>query len=143
MLSINNVLNRRSFLAGAAAFGSTAALAGCSSGGSDGGSADDGKTFPVINPARGDIIAEVADLSRAEVARAIEVVEFAIGIPHLLKGEVTENVGTHVDSHSLRQPLGVVAEGAAYVDAFEYFVVAGVGGAQVGGHGFGVVEVGY
>ena len=28
-----------------------------------------------------------------------------IGIPHLLKGEVTENVGTHVDSHSLRQPL--------------------------------------
>ncbi len=44
-----------------------------------------------------------------EVTRGIEVVEFAIGIPHLLKGEVTENVGTHVDSHSLRQPLGVVA----------------------------------
>ena len=33
--------------------------------------ADDGKTFPVVNPARGDVIAEVADLSRAEVARAI------------------------------------------------------------------------
>jgi malonate-semialdehyde dehydrogenase (acetylating)/methylmalonate-semialdehyde dehydrogenase len=44
-----------------------------------------------------------------EVTRGIEVVEFAAGIPHLLKGEVTENVGTHIDSHSLRQPLGVVA----------------------------------
>ena len=44
-----------------------------------------------------------------EVTRGIEVVEFAVGIPHLLKGEVTENVGTSVDSHSLRQPLGVVA----------------------------------
>jgi len=44
-----------------------------------------------------------------EVTRGIEVVEFSIGIPHLLKGEVTENVGTSVDSHSLRQPLGVVA----------------------------------
>ena len=55
MFSINNVLNRRSFLAGAAALGSTAALAGCSSGGSDGGSADDGKTFKigVIGPLTG------------------------------------------------------------------------------------------
>jgi len=44
-----------------------------------------------------------------EVTRGIEVVEFACGGPHLLKGEVTENVGTDVDSHSLRQPLGVVA----------------------------------
>jgi malonate-semialdehyde dehydrogenase (acetylating)/methylmalonate-semialdehyde dehydrogenase len=44
-----------------------------------------------------------------EIARGLEVVEFATGIPHLLKGEVTENVGTQVDSHSLRQPLGVVA----------------------------------
>ena len=47
MFSINNVLNRRSLLAGAAALGSTAALAVCSSGGSDGGSADDGKTFNI------------------------------------------------------------------------------------------------
>jgi len=37
------------------------------------------------------------------------VVEFATGIPHLLKGEYTENVGTGVDSYSIRQPLGVVA----------------------------------
>ncbi len=55
MFSINNALSRRSFLAGAAALGSTAALAGCSSSGSDGGSADDGKTFKigVIGPLTG------------------------------------------------------------------------------------------
>jgi malonate-semialdehyde dehydrogenase (acetylating) / methylmalonate-semialdehyde dehydrogenase len=44
-----------------------------------------------------------------EVTRGIEVVEFAVGAPHLLKGEMTENVGTGVDSHAVRQPLGVVA----------------------------------
>jgi malonate-semialdehyde dehydrogenase (acetylating)/methylmalonate-semialdehyde dehydrogenase len=44
-----------------------------------------------------------------ELARGIEVVEFATAAPHLLKGDITENVGTRVDSHSLRQPLGVVA----------------------------------
>ncbi|MDI5932754.1 CoA-acylating methylmalonate-semialdehyde dehydrogenase [Halomonas kalidii] len=44
-----------------------------------------------------------------EVRRGIEVVEFACGGPHLLKGEVTENIGTDIDSLSLRQPLGVVA----------------------------------
>lgn len=49
------------------------------------------------------------DDALGEVTRGLEVVEFAIGIPHLLKGEITENVGTNVDSHSLRQPLGVVA----------------------------------
>jgi malonate-semialdehyde dehydrogenase (acetylating) / methylmalonate-semialdehyde dehydrogenase len=47
--------------------------------------------------------------SLGEVARGVEVVEFATAAPQLLKGEVTENVGTQVDSHSLRQPLGVVA----------------------------------
>jgi malonate-semialdehyde dehydrogenase (acetylating)/methylmalonate-semialdehyde dehydrogenase len=47
--------------------------------------------------------------AKGEVARGIEVVEFATGAPHLLKGEITENVGTRVDSHALRQPLGVVA----------------------------------
>jgi malonate-semialdehyde dehydrogenase (acetylating)/methylmalonate-semialdehyde dehydrogenase len=47
--------------------------------------------------------------SLGELARGVEVVEFATGAPQLLKGEVTENVGTRVDSHSLRQPLGVVA----------------------------------
>ncbi|HAY47654.1 MAG TPA: methylmalonate-semialdehyde dehydrogenase (CoA acylating), partial [Thalassospira sp.] len=44
-----------------------------------------------------------------EVTRGIEVVEFATGAPQLLKGEFTENVGTKVDSHSVRQPLGIVA----------------------------------
>ncbi|HYE00110.1 MAG TPA: aldehyde dehydrogenase family protein, partial [Alphaproteobacteria bacterium] len=44
-----------------------------------------------------------------ELQRGLEVVEFACGIPQLLKGEFTENVGTGVDSWSVRQPLGVVA----------------------------------
>jgi malonate-semialdehyde dehydrogenase (acetylating) / methylmalonate-semialdehyde dehydrogenase len=44
-----------------------------------------------------------------EVQRGLEVVEFACGIPHLLKGGFSENVSTDVDSYSLRQPLGVVA----------------------------------
>jgi malonate-semialdehyde dehydrogenase (acetylating)/methylmalonate-semialdehyde dehydrogenase len=43
------------------------------------------------------------------VQRGIEVVEFACGIPHLLKGEHSENVGTQVDAHTLRQPVGVCA----------------------------------
>ena len=44
-----------------------------------------------------------------EVQRGLEVVEFACGIPHLLKGEFTESVGTGIDAWSIRQPLGVVA----------------------------------
>jgi len=47
--------------------------------------------------------------AKGEVQRGIEVVEFATGAPQLLKGEITENVGTRVDSHAVRQPLGVVA----------------------------------
>src|SRR5262245_6386646 len=43
------------------------------------------------------------------VQRGIEVVEFACGIPQLLKGEHAENVGTQVDTHTLRQPVGVCA----------------------------------
>jgi malonate-semialdehyde dehydrogenase (acetylating)/methylmalonate-semialdehyde dehydrogenase len=43
------------------------------------------------------------------VQRGIEVVEFACGIPHLLKGEYSENVGTGVDAHTVRQPVGVCA----------------------------------
>ncbi|MCD6043010.1 MAG: methylmalonate-semialdehyde dehydrogenase [Burkholderiales bacterium] len=43
------------------------------------------------------------------VQRGIEVVEFACGIPQLLKGEYSENVGTQVDTHTLRQPVGVCA----------------------------------
>ena len=44
-----------------------------------------------------------------EVARGIEVVEFACGIPHLLKGEFSRNVGPEIDTYSDRQPLGVCA----------------------------------
>jgi malonate-semialdehyde dehydrogenase (acetylating)/methylmalonate-semialdehyde dehydrogenase len=47
--------------------------------------------------------------ARGEIVRGMEVVEFACGIPDLLKGEHSENVGTGVDAFSLRQPLGVVA----------------------------------
>jgi malonate-semialdehyde dehydrogenase (acetylating) / methylmalonate-semialdehyde dehydrogenase len=47
--------------------------------------------------------------ARGEVQRALEVVEFACGIPQLIKGEFSENVSTNVDSYSIRQPLGVVA----------------------------------
>jgi malonate-semialdehyde dehydrogenase (acetylating)/methylmalonate-semialdehyde dehydrogenase len=43
-----------------------------------------------------------------EVARGQEVVEFACAIPHLIKGEMTENASTNVDVSSIRQPLGVV-----------------------------------
>ena len=57
-------------------------------------SSEHGKTFP---DAKGDI------------QRGLEVVEFACGIPHLLKGEFTEGAGPNIDIFSVRQPLGVVA----------------------------------
>ena len=47
--------------------------------------------------------------AKGEVARGLEVVEFACGIPHLLKGEYSAQVAGAVDSYSMRQPLGVVA----------------------------------
>ena len=47
--------------------------------------------------------------AKGSITRGLEVVEFACGIPHLLKGEFSENVGTGVDSFSMRQPLGVCA----------------------------------
>ncbi len=47
--------------------------------------------------------------AEGSVQRGIEVVEFACGIPHLLKGEHSENVGTQVDTHTVRQPVGVCA----------------------------------
>jgi malonate-semialdehyde dehydrogenase (acetylating)/methylmalonate-semialdehyde dehydrogenase len=59
----------------------------------------------VITAEHGKVLSD----AMGEIQRGIEVVEFATAAPQLLKGEVTENVGTRVDSHSLRQPLGVVA----------------------------------
>ncbi len=47
--------------------------------------------------------------AQGEVARGIEVVEFACGIPQLLKGQFTEQIGGGIDNWSMRQPLGVVA----------------------------------
>src|SRR6201987_1771633 len=47
--------------------------------------------------------------SRGDIQRGIEVIEFAVGAPHLLKGEFTESAGTGIDVYSMRQPLGVVA----------------------------------
>ena len=52
---------------------------------------------------------KVYDDARGSLTRGLEVVEFACGIPNLLKGEFSENVGTNVDSWSMRQSLGVVA----------------------------------
>ncbi|HEX2572943.1 MAG TPA: CoA-acylating methylmalonate-semialdehyde dehydrogenase [Polyangia bacterium] len=52
---------------------------------------------------------KVASDALGEVNRGLEVVEFACGLPQLLKGEFSENVSTEVDSYSIRQPLGVVA----------------------------------
>ncbi|MBN2690993.1 MAG: CoA-acylating methylmalonate-semialdehyde dehydrogenase, partial [Burkholderiaceae bacterium] len=47
--------------------------------------------------------------AQGEVTRGIEIVEFACGIPQLLKGDYTEQVSTAIDNWTLRQPLGVVA----------------------------------
>ncbi len=47
--------------------------------------------------------------AQGEVTRGIEIVEFACGIPELLKGEYTEQVSTNIDNWTMRQPLGVVA----------------------------------
>ena len=57
----------------------------------------------LITAEHGKVLAD----ARGEVTRGLEVVEFACGIPHLLKGEFSENVGSGVDSWSLRQPVGV------------------------------------
>ena len=52
---------------------------------------------------------KVFEDAKGEIIRGTEVVEFACGIPHLLKGEMTEQVGSDVDAYSVSQPLGVVA----------------------------------
>ncbi|WP_226356875.1 CoA-acylating methylmalonate-semialdehyde dehydrogenase [Pseudonocardia sp. ICBG601] len=58
----------------------------------------------LITAEHGKVLSDAA----GEVARGQEVVEFACGMPHLLKGSATENASTGVDVHSVRQPLGVV-----------------------------------
>ncbi|MDT0276726.1 CoA-acylating methylmalonate-semialdehyde dehydrogenase [Blastococcus goldschmidtiae] len=59
----------------------------------------------LITAEHGKVLAD----ARGEVARGQEVVEFACGIPHLLRGGFTENASTGVDVYSVRQPLGPVA----------------------------------
>ena len=52
---------------------------------------------------------KVYEDAKGSLTRGLEVVEFACGIPQMLKGDFTENVGTNIDSWSVRQPLGVCA----------------------------------
>ena len=59
----------------------------------------------ILSSEHGKVIAD----SRGDVQRGLEVVEFACGIPHALKGEYTEGAGPGIDVYSMRQPLGVVA----------------------------------
>jgi malonate-semialdehyde dehydrogenase (acetylating)/methylmalonate-semialdehyde dehydrogenase len=47
--------------------------------------------------------------AKGDIQRGLEVVEFAVGIPHLLKGEYSDSAGPGIDIYSMRQPLGVVA----------------------------------
>jgi malonate-semialdehyde dehydrogenase (acetylating)/methylmalonate-semialdehyde dehydrogenase len=70
----------------------------------------------LLNARKGELAAiltaehgKVLDDALGEVSRGQEVVEFACGIPHLLKGSFTENASTNVDVHSVRQALGPVA----------------------------------
>ncbi len=59
----------------------------------------------MLSSEHGKVIAD----SKGDIQRGLEVIEFACGIPHLMKGEYTENAGTGIDVYSMRQPLGVVA----------------------------------
>ena len=59
----------------------------------------------LLSSEHGKVIAD----SRGDVQRGLEVVEFACGIPHALKGEYTNGAGPGIDVYSMRQPLGIVA----------------------------------
>ena len=59
----------------------------------------------LINREHGKVFSD----AKGEATRGLENIEFATGIPQMLKGEYTEQVGTGIDSWSVRQPLGVVA----------------------------------
>jgi malonate-semialdehyde dehydrogenase (acetylating)/methylmalonate-semialdehyde dehydrogenase len=59
----------------------------------------------LLSSEHGKVIAD----SKGDIQRGLEVIEFACGIPHLMKGEYTESAGTGIDVYSMRQPLGVVA----------------------------------
>lgn len=67
--------------------------------------AKSGDLAEIITAEHGKVLADAA----GEVARGLENVEFACGVPHLMKGGFSEQVSTGVDVYSIRQPLGVVA----------------------------------
>lgn len=47
--------------------------------------------------------------AKGDIQRGLEVIEFCLGVPHLMKGEFTDGAGPNIDVYSMRQPLGVVA----------------------------------
>ena len=59
----------------------------------------------LLSSEHGKVIAD----SKGDIQRGLEVIEFACGIPHALKGEYTQGAGPGIDVYSMRQPLGVVA----------------------------------
>lgn len=63
-----------------------------------------GELAEILTSEHGKVLSDAG----GEIARGLEVVDFATGIPHLLKGEYSENVSTGVDVYSVQQPLGVV-----------------------------------
>ncbi|MFI6574333.1 CoA-acylating methylmalonate-semialdehyde dehydrogenase [Nocardiopsis sp. NPDC050513] len=67
--------------------------------------ANTGRLAEAISAEHGKVVSDAA----GEVQRGLEVVDFACGVPHLLKGGYSENVSTGVDAYSILQPLGVVA----------------------------------
>ena len=69
----------------------------------------------IVNARKGDLAAiltsehgKVTSDALGEIARGLEVIEFACGIPHLAKGEFSQNVSTGVDVYSVHEPVGVV-----------------------------------
>src|SRR4029077_4437428 len=59
----------------------------------------------LLSSQHGKVIAD----SKGDIQRGLEVIEFACGIPHLIKGEYSGDAGPGIDIYSMRQPLGVVA----------------------------------
>ena len=64
-----------------------------------------GELAELLSSEHGKVIAD----SKGDIQRGLEVIEFACGIPHVLKGEYTQGAGPGIDVYSMRQPLGVVA----------------------------------
>lgn len=63
-----------------------------------------GELAEIITTEHGKVVSDAL----GEITRGLEVVDFACGLPHLLKGEYSENASTSIDVYSLKQPLGVV-----------------------------------